>query len=77
MFMTERKKRTALPYSPNTSAPTPEAVVARLYRDFPEAMAQLAAAEREEQASKDQGPQPRAVVGGRLMGDEDDSGSNP
>ncbi len=46
--MTERKKRTALPYTPGTPVPPPEAVVARLYRDFPEDMARLAAAERAE-----------------------------
>lgn len=46
--MTERKKRTALPYTPGTPAPTAEAVIARLYRDFPEDMAKLAAAERVE-----------------------------
>jgi hypothetical protein len=46
--MSERKKRNARPYTPGSLAPTPEAVVARLQRDFPEDMALLAAAERAE-----------------------------
>ena len=49
-MMTERKKRTALPHTSGSWVPTPEAVVARLYQDFPEDMARLAAAERSEAA---------------------------